>query len=104
MMIDILVKLQENTLLRQASIRNSSALVPRNIVDKSGNCPIRFKELADNVHALNKILLKHQTTLRFNLMIFCNWKSMNAGAFLKFDYKKDCLDKFIWPFLMRMSD
>ena len=25
-------------------------------------------------------------------------------AFLKFDYKKNCLDEFIWPFLRRLTD
>ena len=31
-------------------------------------------------------------------------KHEHREAFLKFDYKKDCLDEFIWPFLMRLSD
>ena len=29
---------------------------------------------------------------------------MNTEGFLKFDYKKDHLDEFIWPFLMRLTD
>ena len=31
-------------------------------------------------------------------------KHEHREAFLKFDYKKDRLDEFIWPFLMRLSD
>ena len=31
-------------------------------------------------------------------------KYEHGEAFLKFDYKKDCLDEFIWPFLIRLSD
>ena len=29
---------------------------------------------------------------------------MNTEAFLKFNYEKDYLDEFIWPFLMRLSN
>ena len=29
---------------------------------------------------------------------------MNTEGFLKFDYKKDHLDEFIWPFFMRFTD
>ena len=53
--IDILVKLQENTPLRYNIIRKSLALVPSNMVHKSENYSIRFKELADKLHSLNKI-------------------------------------------------
>ena len=31
-------------------------------------------------------------------------KHEHREAFLKFDYEKDHLDEFIWPFLMRLSD
>ena len=55
MIIDILVKLQENTSLRHTIIQNSSALVPSNMVHKSDNCSIRFRELANKLCALNKI-------------------------------------------------
>ena len=55
MIIDILVKLQENTPLRYNIIRKSLALVPSNMVHKSENYSIRFKELADKLHSLNKI-------------------------------------------------
>ena len=55
MFIDILVKLQENTSLRHTIIQNSSALVPNNMVHKSDNCTIRFRELEDKLYALNKI-------------------------------------------------
>ena len=43
MIIDILVKLQENTPLRHTIIRNSSALISSNMVHKSDNCSIRLE-------------------------------------------------------------
>ena len=55
MIIDILVKLQENTPLRHTVILNSSTLVPSNMAHKSDNCSIRFRELADKLYALNNI-------------------------------------------------
>ena len=54
MIIDILVKLQENTPLRY-NIQNYSALVPSNMVHKGENCTIKFRELADKLYSLNKI-------------------------------------------------
>ena len=54
MIIDILVKLQENTPLRY-NIQNYSALVPSNMVHKGENCIIKFRELADKLYYLNKI-------------------------------------------------
>ena len=55
MIMDILVKLQENTSLQHTIIWNFFALVPSNMVHKSGNCSIRFRELVNKLYALNKI-------------------------------------------------
>ena len=55
MILDILVKFQENTPFRYNIIRNSSALVPNNMVQKSENCSITFWELVDKLNSLNKI-------------------------------------------------
>ena len=54
MIIDILVKLQENTPLRYNIIQNSSASVPSNMVYKSENCSIRLRGLAE-LYSFNKI-------------------------------------------------
>ena len=105
MIIDILVKLQENTTLRYNIIRNSLALVPSNMVRKSENCSIRFRELADKLYSLNKITAETSDNSKNQfddpLKIV---KHEHREAFLKFDYKKDCLDDFLWPVLMRSSD
>ena len=55
MILDILVKFQESTPFRYNIIRNSSALVPNNMVHKSENCSITFWELVDKLNSLNKI-------------------------------------------------
>ena len=105
MIIDILVKIQENTPLRYNIIRNSSALVPSNMVHKSENCSIRLRELADKLYSLNKITAETSDNSKNQfddpLKIV---KHEHREAFLKFDYKKDRLDEFIWPFLMSLSD
>ena len=105
MIIDILVKLQENTPLRYNIIRNSLALVPYNMVHKSENCSIRFRELADKLYPLNKITAETSDDSKNQFGdLFKIVKHEHREAFLKFDYKKDCLDEFIWPFVMRLSD
>ena len=105
MIIDILVKLQENTPLRHTIIRNSLALLPNNMVHKSDNCSIRFRELADKLYGLNKITAEtsdNSKTQFDDLLKIAKYE--HREAFVKFDYKKHCLDDIIWPFLMRLSD
>ena len=90
MIIDILVKLQENTSLRHTIIQNSSALVPSNMVHKSDNCSIRFRELANKLCALNKITAETSDNFKIqfdNLLKIAEYE--HREAFLKFDYKKN---------------
>ena len=104
MIIDILVKLQENTPLRYNIIQNSSASVPSNMVYKSENCSIRLRGLAE-LYSFNKITAETSDNSKnqFDDLLKIV-KHGHREAFLKFDYKKDRLDEFIWPFLMRLSD
>ena len=105
MIIDILVKLQKNTPLRHTIIRNSLALLPNNMVHKSDNCSIRFRELADKLYGLNKITAEtsdNSKTQFDDLLKIAKYE--HREAFVKFDYKKHCLGDIIWPFLMRLSD
>ena len=105
MIIDVLVKLQENTLLRYNIIRNFSALVSSNIEHKSKNCSIKFRELADKLHSLIKITAETWDNSKNQFDNFLKIvKHEHREAFLKFDYKNDCLDELIWPFLVRLSD
>ena len=75
------------------------------MVHKSENCSIRFRELADKLYSLNKITAETSDNSKNQfddpLKIV---KHEHREAFLKFDYKKDRLDEFIWPFLMSLSD
>ena len=105
MIIDILVKLQENTPLGHTIIQNSLALLPNNMVHKSDNCSIRFRELADKLYGLNKITAEtsdNSKTQFDDLLKIAKYE--HREAFVKFDYKKHCLGDIIWPFLMRLSD
>ena len=104
MIIDILVKLQENTPLRYNIIRNSSASVPSNMVYKSENCSMRLRGLAE-LYSFNKITAETSDNSKnqFDDLLKIV-KHGHREAFLKFDYKKDRLDEFIWPFLMSLSD
>ena len=104
-MEDILGKPQENTPLRHTVIRNFLALVPSNMVHKSDSCSVRFRELADKLYALNKITAEtsDNSKVEFDDLLKIA-KYEHRESFLKFDYKKDRLDEFILPFLMRLSD
>ena len=75
------------------------------MVHKSDNCSIRFRELADKLYGLNKITAEtsdNSKTQFDDLLKIANYE--HREAFVKFDYKKHCLDDIIWPFLMRLSD
>ena len=75
------------------------------MVHKSENCSIRFRELADKLYSLNKITAETSDNSKNQFDdLFKIVKHEHREAFLKFDYKKDCLDDFLWPFLMRSSD
>ena len=103
MIIDILVKLQENTPLGHTIIRNFLALVPINVVHKIDNCSIRFGELADFLYTLNKTTTEtsDNSKIQFDDLLEIA-KYEHREAFLKFDYKKGRLDEFIWPLLTRL--
>ena len=75
------------------------------MVHKSDSCSVRFRELADKLYALNKITAEtsDNSKIEFDDLLKIA-KSEHREAFLKFDYKKDRLDEFILPFLMRLSD
>ena len=75
------------------------------MVQKSENCSIRFRELADKLYSLNKIIVETSDNSKnqFDDLLKIV-KHEHKEAFLKFDRKKDRLDEFIWPFLMRLSD
>ena len=105
MIIDILVKLQKNTPFQYNIIRNSSALVPGNMVHKSENCSIRLRELADKMYSLSKITAEASgnSNNQFDDLLKIV-KHEHRETFFKLDYKEDRLDGFIWPFLMRLSD
>ena len=71
------------------------------MVHKSDNCSIRFREVADKLYALNKIT--GETLDNFKIQfddLLKIPKYEHRKAFLKFD----CLDEFIWPFLIRLSN
>ena len=75
------------------------------MVYKRDNYSIRFREVADKLYAFNKITAEtsDNSKIQFDdLLKIAKYK--HREAFLKFDYKKDRLDEFIWPFLMILSD
>ena len=72
--------------MRYSIIQNSSALVPSNMVHKSENCSIIFRDLADKLHSLNKITA--ETSANFKNQFDDLLKIVrheHREAFLKFD-------------------
>lgn len=98
MIINIFVELQENMPLQRTIIQNSLALVPSNMVHESGNCSIRLREIADKLYALNKITAQASDNSKIQI------GDLLKIAFLKLRHKKDHLNEFIWPLLMKLSD
>ena len=65
---------------------------------------MRLTDNTDKLYALNKITAKTDNfKIRFDDLLKIA-KCEHREGFLKFDYKKDHLDEFIWPFLMRLTD
>ena len=74
------------------------------MIHKSDNYSIRFRELADKLYALNKITTETSDNFKVqfdDLLKIAKYE--HREVFLKFDCKKDRLDEFIWPFLMRLT-
>ena len=65
---------------------------------------MRLTDNTDKLYALSKITAKTDNfKIRFDDLLKIA-KYEHREGFLKFDYKKNHLDEFIWPFLMRLTD
>ena len=57
------------------------------------------------MYALNKITAEASDIPKIQIDDLLKiTKYEHREEFLKFDYKKDCLDELIWPFFIRLSD
>ena len=72
--------------MRYSIIQNSSALVPSNMVHKSENCSIIFRDLADKLYSLNKITAETSANSKnqFDDLLKIV-RHEHREAFLKFD-------------------
>lgn len=75
------------------------------MVNNNENCSIRFRELANRLYALGKVNSEtaDKSKIQFDDLLKIA-KHEYRETFLKFDFKKDRLDEFIWPFPMKLKD
>ena len=100
MVLDILLKMSERSPLRYTVVRCASCLSPANMVNGPKECSQRFTILADCLFALKKISASVADNLKYlfdQLLKVAQYE--HKEEFLKFSFKKDCLDVFFAPFL-----
>ena len=55
LVLDVLLKIREKSLLRFSIIRNASSLAPINMIRQPEQCTIRFRALVDKLYSLKRI-------------------------------------------------
>ena len=100
MVLDIPLKFSERSTLRYTIVRFSSCLSPANMVNSAKECSQRITILADRLFALKKISASVADNSKYQFDQFLKVAQYERKEkFLKFSFKKDCLDVLFAPFL-----
>lgn len=96
----ILLKLLERLPINKSLVIQASSLSPINMQQSPNRSTKRFKALSDNLFAAKKIKAKVADNAKSQYEKFINTCVVkHAEKFMEFDFRKERLDEFLYPFL-----